>query len=134
MDVAPLDPHSPTPPFEQLRVQLASRVASGDLPAGTKLPTVRGLAEQVGVAPGTVARAYKELEADGVVVTEGRRGTFVAGTSTTPAAVRDAAEQLVGTARRAGLALPEAVRLVEAAWGGDQPSDPSSGSPDGSAR
>lgn len=125
--VRPLDPDSPTPPFEQLRVQLAARAASGELPPGTKLPTVRGLADQLGVAPGTVARAYRELEADGVVVTQGRRGTFVAGTSTTPAAVRDAADELALAARQAGLALPEAVRLVEAAWAGDQPSDSPSG-------
>lgn len=126
-DVRPLDAGSPTPPFEQLRVQLAARAASGELAPGTKLPTVRGLAGQLGVAAGTVARAYRELEADGVVVTEGRRGTFVAGARTPPAAVREAAEHLALTARRLGLSLPEAVRLVEAAWGGDQPSDSPSG-------
>lgn len=118
MDVAPLDPDAATPPFEQLRVQLAARAASGELPPGTKLPTVRGLAERLGVAPGTVARAYKELEADGVVVTEGRRGTFVAASVTPPGAVRDAAAALAGTARRAGLQLPETLRLVEQAWAG----------------
>ena len=78
MDVTPPDPSLPEPPFEQLRAQLASRVASGDLPAGTKLPTVRALAAELGLAVNTVARVYRELEADGVVVTEGRRGTFVA--------------------------------------------------------
>ena len=77
MSVLPLDPSSSEPPFEQLRRQVATRAASGDLAPGTRLPTVRGLAAELGLSAGTVARAYKELEADGVVVTEGRRGTFV---------------------------------------------------------
>lgn len=46
---------------------------------GTRLPTVRSLARTLGLAPGTVARAYRELEAAGVVETRGRAGTVVAG-------------------------------------------------------
>ncbi len=123
MDVAPPDPTATESPFEQLRVQLARRVASGELAPGAKLPTVRGLAEQLGLAPGTVARAYRELEADGVLVTEGRRGTFVASTraasdeTAARATATAAATTYAATARRLGLALPEAQRLVEAAWG-----------------
>lgn len=121
MTVHPLDPGLPEPPFEQLRAQLARRAAGGDLPAGTKLPTVRALAEQLGLATNTVARAYRELEADGVVVTEGRRGTFVAapggpGGAGTPADVEAAAASLATAARRSGLTLPQAQRLLDAAW------------------
>jgi DNA-binding transcriptional regulator YhcF (GntR family) len=116
MDVTPPDPSLPEPPFEQLRAQLASRVASGDLPAGTKLPTVRALAARLGLAANTVARVYRELEADGVVATEGRRGTFVA-SATAPLDATRAAEEYAGTARRHGLTLAEAQRLVERAWG-----------------
>jgi DNA-binding transcriptional regulator YhcF (GntR family) len=72
-----IDQNSATPPFEQLRVYLLSRVQSGDLAAGAKLATVRGLADELGIAPNTVARAYRELEADGIIVTRGRLGTFV---------------------------------------------------------
>lgn len=111
----PLDPSSPEPPFEQLRAQVAGRVARGALPAGTKLPTVRALAELLGLATNTVARAYKELEADGVVVTEGRRGTFVAGSAVGSDVTAAAAEYAV-TARRQGLSLPEATRALERAW------------------
>ncbi len=71
MEIRPIDPGSGTPPYEQLRTQIATRVASGDLAPGTKLPTVRALAASVGLAVNTVARVYRELEADGVVVTEG---------------------------------------------------------------
>jgi DNA-binding transcriptional regulator YhcF (GntR family) len=115
--VVTLDPRSSHPPFEQLRTGVASRVASGELPAGTRLPTVRALAEELGVAAGTVARAYRELEADGVVETRGRQGTFVRSTGADPAGdVQAAAARLAEAARRAGLTLAEATRLVEHAW------------------
>ncbi|CAN5349803.1 hypothetical protein BH09ACT12_BH09ACT12_28370 [soil metagenome] len=127
-NVLPLDPSSEDPPFEQLRVQLAGRAACGELPAGTKLPTVRALAEQLGLAANTFARAYKELEADGVVVTEGRRGTFVAGTAL-PQDATAAATAYATTARRLGLTLPEAARALERAWTGGTGSGGAVGGP-----
>lgn len=117
MEVHPLDPASTVPPFEQLRAQLASRAAEGDLPAGSKLPTVRALAADLGLAVNTVAKAYRALEADGVIVTEGRRGTFVSATAVgTSGAAGEAAAAYVAAVRRLGLTLPEAVRLVEQGW------------------
>lgn len=117
MLIHPPDPSVAEPPFEQLRSQVARRAASGDLPAGTKLPTVRALAAELELAANTVARAYRELEADGVVVTEGRRGTFIAsGTAATSAEAEAAAAAYVATARRLGLTRAEAVRLLERAW------------------
>jgi DNA-binding transcriptional regulator YhcF (GntR family) len=116
MNLLPPDPSLPEPPFEQLRAQIASRVASGELTAGSKLPTVRALATELRLAVNTVARTYKELEADGVVVTEGRRGTFVASAAAPPDA-EAAATEYAATARRRGLTLAEAQRLVERAWG-----------------
>jgi DNA-binding transcriptional regulator YhcF (GntR family) len=114
-----IDPGSPVPPFEQLRSGIAAQVSDGTLPAGTKLPTVRSLAERLGLAANTVARAYRELEIDGVVATEGRRGTFVASTAVAapPHEVDDLARELVLSARRHGLTSAEALRLVERAWG-----------------
>ena len=113
--VLPLDPTSDVAPFEQLRAQIAGRAAGGDLPAGTKLPSVRALAEQLGLATNTVARAYKELEADGVVVTEGRRGTSVAAPHLSSDAY-DAAATYAVSARRQGLTLAEATLALERAW------------------
>lgn len=115
-----LDTSLPEPPFEQVRSQLALGAASGDLPAGTKLPTVRALAAELGIAVNTVARAYKELEADGVVVTEGRRGTFVSAPDAS-ADVEAAAATWAATARRAGLTLAQAQRLVASAWDPGRP-------------
>lgn len=75
-----VDPDSPVPPFEQIRSQIASMVASGILSSGTRLPPIRQLADDLGLAGGTVARAYRELEDAGVLKTRGRHGTFVDGT------------------------------------------------------
>ncbi|WP_139977987.1 GntR family transcriptional regulator [Nocardioides litoris] len=126
MSIEPLDPNSATPPFEQLRAQVAARAATGDLAAGTKLPPVRTLAADLGVSAGTVARAYKELEADGVVVTEGRRGTSIA-SAAAPADATEAAAEYAATARRLGLTLPEAVRLLERSWAPDAGDGPVGG-------
>jgi GntR family transcriptional regulator len=82
MNPAPVDLEvrttDPTPPYEQLRRQLVDLVAAGALEAGTRLPPVRQLAADLGVAVGTIARAYRELEADGIVVTRRGGGTRVA--------------------------------------------------------
>ena len=89
-----IDPRSATPPFEQLRLQLMEQVRSGELAAGAKLPTVRRLADDLGLAPNTVARCYRELERDGFIETRGRNGSFVS-------AQGDAAEQQAQVAARA---------------------------------
>jgi DNA-binding transcriptional regulator YhcF (GntR family) len=116
-----IDHDSQVPPFEQLRSQLAAAVHRGELAPGTRLGTVRQTAADLGLAVNTVARAYRELEADGVVVTRGRQGTFVRsgvvdGTSDATAA-RRAADDYVKVARQVGLTRAEALRLVEEAWG-----------------
>ena len=72
-----LDPRSHIPPYEQLRAQISVMVAVGHLGPGTRMPTVRDLAGLLDLAPGTVARAYRELERDGILEGQGRRGTFV---------------------------------------------------------
>lgn len=75
--IVTIDTSSPVPPYEQLRAALFGLVATGQLAVGSRLPTVRQLAADLGVAPGTVARAYKELEAAKILVTRGRHGTHV---------------------------------------------------------
>jgi len=119
-----IDTDSTTAPFEQVRTQIAAAIASGQLAPGTKLPTVRQLAADLGLAANTVARAYRELEADTVIATHGRRGTFVRSDVVDEPAVhssvadtaRAAAADYVHTVRRLGLNSQEALRLVENAW------------------
>ncbi len=72
-----IDASSATPPFEQLRMQLMYQITSGELAGGARLPTVRKLAEDLGIAPNTVARTYRELEADRFIETRGRNGSFI---------------------------------------------------------
>jgi len=76
-----VDPASSVTLYEQVRRQFLEQIESGELIAGTKLPTVRGLAEHIEVAPYTVARVYRALEADGFVETRGRNGTVVSARS-----------------------------------------------------
>lgn len=78
MTMLKIDPTAQAPPYEQLRRQLVDQIHSGHLIPETRLPAVRRLAADLGLAPGTVARAYKELEAEGYLVTRGRNGTLVA--------------------------------------------------------
>lgn len=112
-----IDPASATAPFEQLRARIADQARSGALPVGYKLPTVRGLAEELGLAANTVAKAYRALEADGVIETRGRNGTFIARRQAADGATDDAARTFVLEARRQGLSRDEAVRLLEGHWG-----------------
>lgn len=78
MTLLRIDPAAEIPPYEQLRRQLIAQIEAGQLPANTRLPTVRRLAADLGIAPGTVARAYKELEGEGYLAARGRHGTRVA--------------------------------------------------------
>jgi DNA-binding transcriptional regulator YhcF (GntR family) len=102
-----IDADSSTAPFDQVRSQLATMISDGRLEAGARLPTVRRLAEDLGLAVNTVARAYRELETDGVITTQGRRGTFVTARATDTEDVTTAAAQYVASARQSGLTLSE---------------------------
>lgn len=79
-----VDTRSAVPPYEQVREQIATMAATGVLADGARVPPIRQLAADLGLATGTVARAYRELEADGVIESRGRHGTFV---RTVPAAM-----------------------------------------------
>lgn len=109
-----LDHDSAEPPYEQVRRQITEAVDTGDLAPGEKLPPVRTLAAEVGLAANTVAKAYKELEALGVVATRGRAGTVVLGRGADRSA-REAAATYVSTVRTLGLDADEALELVRRA-------------------
>lgn len=113
-----IDTGSPMPPYEQVRSQLASQINGGTLAVGTRLPTVRSLAADLGLAANTVARAYRELEDAGLVDTKGRAGTFVSATGDrSRAAAAKAAREYAATAKALGLDREEALRIVSAAIG-----------------
>lgn len=109
--VIDLDHGSAVPPFEQIRAQIAEHVDSDVLQAGDRLPTVRRLAEDLGVAPGTVARAYRELEQSGVIETRGRGGTFVMGDRVASLA-KAAAVAYMAETKALGLSAADALMLI----------------------
>lgn len=74
---APGPGEADVPAYALLRRRVLTGRSDGTLPAGTRLPPVRTLAGWLGLAPNTVARAYKELEAAGAVEGRGRAGSFV---------------------------------------------------------
>lgn len=114
-----VDPGSPTPPYEQLRLQIIAEVRSGQLVPGARLPTVRRLADDLGLAPNTVARAYRELERDEVIETRGRHGSFIATAGdATHRHAQDAATAYADRAARLGIAPAEALAIVAAALSG----------------
>jgi GntR family transcriptional regulator len=107
-----VDPGLTVPPYEQLRAQVIDQIASGELEPGVQLPTVRKLASDLGLAANTVARAYRELEAEGFVRTQGRRGTVVAGERRFGPDAERAAETFSARMRELGVPSADALRLV----------------------
>ena len=111
-----IDSASPVPPFEQLRAQLAGQIQERTLAVGTRLPTIRRLAADLGLAVNTVGRAYRELEEAGLIETRGSAGSFVtaAGVQGREQA-RHAAAEYAALIARLGIDTTEAVRIVQAA-------------------
>ncbi|WP_248579634.1 GntR family transcriptional regulator [Nocardioides sp. InS609-2] len=106
-----VDPDDPTPPYEQVRRQLADLIGVGRLAPGDRIPPLRQLAGDLGLAVGTVARAYRELESAGLLESRRGGGTRVARTSgpvsgslgdTTSRRVDDLAASYVMRARALG--------------------------------
>ena len=104
-------------PWQQVHDQVVAAVDDGALSPGDRLPTVRGLAEQLGVSAGTVARAYRALEASDVVATASRAGTAVRDRAAPrgDAAARAAATALAREAVAAGLDDEAALSLLRGA-------------------
>ena len=76
MDIE-IDSDSPIPVYEQLTQQIIQGVLGGTLSAGDAMPSIRQLASDLELNHNTVAKAYKQLETQHVLLTAGRRGTFI---------------------------------------------------------
>lgn len=116
-----IDTTSPVPPYEQIRSQLQAMVASGALAEGTRLPAIRQLAGDLGLAANTVGRAYHELELEGLVEARGRHGTVVRGRVAMAAPERQeivdhAARAFALEAQHHGAGLDEALTAVRQAF------------------
>ncbi|MGL4832321.1 MAG: GntR family transcriptional regulator [Propionibacteriaceae bacterium] len=110
-----------TPPYEQIRRQIENYVMTGELHAGQRLPTVRQLARDLGLAMGTVARAYKELEVAGVITTARGAGTTISVNPTTSGAREQSFQRLTATfianMRKLGASDDEISRYCDAELG-----------------
>src|SRR5512133_1914396 len=107
---------SSVPPYEQIRSQVVAHVSAEHLRVGDRLPTIRALASDLGVAAGTVARAYRELEQSGVVATRRRTGTVVAeGAVGADTSLQRAADDFVASMRAARLDDEHVLALVRGA-------------------
>lgn len=119
--VVEIDLEDPTPPYAQLRRGLAALIDQGVLTAGQRLPTVRQLAGDLGIAAGTVMRAYKDLESTGYVHGDRRRGTVVASRDREPAdldaTLAALAATYCGSALGAGASPEQALAAVTRALG-----------------
>ncbi|MDE0580381.1 MAG: GntR family transcriptional regulator [bacterium] len=116
-----IDESARIPPYEQLRAQLRLMVSSGRLKPRERLPAIRALASELGLAPGTVARAYRELEWEGIVEGRGRAGTFVVDEppvafSVVERQLADAAEVFAAEADRLGVGQQAALSALETAF------------------
>jgi DNA-binding transcriptional regulator YhcF (GntR family) len=114
-----VDSRSAVPPYEQLREQVTALVLAGELGHGDRLPSIRQLANDLGLAGGTVARAYRELESDGIVTSRGRHGTVVEGPPrgpAPPAELIEAARSYADRATRTGATLDDALTAVRVAF------------------
>lgn len=89
--VITVDKMSDTPLYLQLRAQIIAGIAAGELRAGDALPSVRSLAEDLGINLHTVNKAYATLRDEGYVILLGRRGAFVADVPADPSAGLDVA-------------------------------------------
>lgn len=129
--IVELDEASPVPPYEQIRAQIAAMIGSGALPAGTRLPPIRQLAGDLGLAVNTVARAYRELEGGKLVTSRVRTGTVVAPRSPQELEERTAADSrrllteavrsFAATTRRLGITDHDALAAITAELRGDSP-------------
>lgn len=104
-------------PAEQIRDRITGLITTGALARGERLPSVRQLATDLQVAPGTVAKAYRALEAEGLVVSRTGSGTRVSedASAVTPAIAR-AARRLAAAGREDGMELEDVVRVLRAVW------------------
>jgi GntR family transcriptional regulator len=118
--VLTVDPRSGVPIYQQIVEQVKRSTALGVLQSGEQLPTVKQLALDLTINPNTVARAYRDLERDGVIETSPGRGSFVKGdgVSSTRAAASDvtrrAMEGAVREAKAMGLTRADVRDVVDA--------------------
>jgi GntR family transcriptional regulator len=117
-----IDPAAAAPIWRQIEDGMRRLVASGALPVGSAVPSVRELARELRINPATVSKAYQRLTADGALEVRRGEGTFVAARPAEAMAAErerllaEGAERFAETARSMGVSKSEARAAVSAAW------------------
>lgn len=131
-----IDPRSGLPIYRQIVEQIRRARAAGSLLSGDRLPSVRELAEKVVVNPNTVAKAYRELEREGVIETRRGIGTFVTegplplSEETRRRILLEIVDRLIAEARNLGVPKHQLKELLEGRveeWRGPAPGIPPGG-------
>jgi GntR family transcriptional regulator len=114
-----IDPSSGVPIYLQIIEGVKLSIAAGVLKPDDQLPSVRQLAQDVRVNPNTVAKAYNEMERDGIIQTRRGEGTFVSSDNKDLAEnqrsviLQRQIEELVETATRFNISRREIVQRIE---------------------
>jgi DNA-binding transcriptional regulator YhcF (GntR family) len=113
-----IDRHLDQPVYEQVVAQMRGFIASGALAKGTKIPSVRQLARDLGVSLNTIARAYRRLEEEGFLIIRDRAGVAVAAPaknveSSTRSALLVELRATLARLRQAGMAIDELLRVTQ---------------------
>jgi GntR family transcriptional regulator len=95
-----IEHNAPEPIYEQLIAEIQRMIETGQLAENDSLPSIRQLASQLDVAINTVARAYQELERKGLVIGNGRKGTFVKRQITSPSQTRELKDIIIAMIRQ----------------------------------
>ncbi|MGE5579384.1 MAG: GntR family transcriptional regulator [Bacillota bacterium] len=114
-----IDASSGTPIYRQITDQVRQAIAGGTLRPGDRLPAVRDLAVELAVNPNTIAKAYQDLERDGVIETSRGRGTYVSSAkSAVPEServkrLRPVIDRLIAEAYLLGISEDDLGRLLQ---------------------
>ena len=114
------------PIYLQLKEEVIRLAGEGILQPDEQLPSVRTLARDLGINPNTVAKAYQELESEGIIYSMGGRGSFLSGDALATEGVRQEAlrgvRQAAEKARRVGVPMEQLDELLRSVYdeGGEQ--------------
>lgn len=97
--------------YEQIKKQIVRFIELGVLKPNDKLPSVRMLASELGINPNTVARAYQELEQDGIIYTLNKKGVFVSSKDNSSYLI-DQAKVAIETFKNDGLSKKELINVI----------------------
>ena len=119
-----IDNKSGAPIYDQIYTQIKNEILNGNLQPDEALPSIRALARDLRISVITTKRAYEELEADGFIVTQAGRGSFVAAQN--PALLREehlkkmesCLQNAVDAARLGGISCEEACETLRLLWEG----------------